>query len=86
MTTPVNEGTPPLTVPPSGGTQQGGADNGEGPLLSAHAMLVFVGATLIGLVCGGLTYASTGNTAGAMLAGLTAAGVSAATLHKLIGP
>ncbi|MFI9213899.1 hypothetical protein ACIGW7_37915 [Streptomyces sp. NPDC053253] len=46
---------------------------------------MLVGAGLIGLVVGGLTYLSTGNTAGAVLAGMTAGGVSAPVLHKLVG-
>ncbi|WP_432128066.1 hypothetical protein [Streptomyces sp. bgisy082] len=47
---------------------------------------MLVAAVLIALIIGGLTYLSTGNTAGAVLAGMTAGGVSAPVLHKLVGP
>ncbi|MEU6625099.1 hypothetical protein ABZ926_30635 [Streptomyces litmocidini] len=47
---------------------------------------MLVGAGLIALVVGGLTYLSTGNTAGAVLAGMTAGVVSAPVLHKIVGP
>lgn len=84
MTTPGNEGTSPssFTTPPAGGRQA----EDPGVLLTGHAFLVLVGAGLIALIIGGLTYLSTGNTAGAVLAGMTAGGVSAPVLHKLVGP
>ncbi|ROQ26076.1 hypothetical protein EDD98_5668 [Streptomyces sp. PanSC19] len=65
-----------------------GERQGEDPgaLLTEHAFLVLVGAGLIALVVGGLTYLSTGNTAGAVLASMTAGGVSAPVLHKIVGP
>ncbi|MFD6250322.1 hypothetical protein [Streptomyces roseolus] len=55
-----------------------------GPLLTAHATLIFLAAAFIGAVVGVLTSFSTGNTAAALLAGLTACGVSIPILHKLI--
>ncbi|MFF9070546.1 hypothetical protein ACF09E_34890 [Streptomyces sp. NPDC014891] len=84
MTTPGDDGTSsrPSTTPPAEGQQ--GED--PGALLTGHAFLVFVGAGFIALIVGGLTHLSTGNTAGAVLAGLMAAGVSAPALHKLVGP
>ncbi|MFF7780425.1 hypothetical protein ACFZCG_39185 [Streptomyces tanashiensis] len=85
MATPTTDGTPPTTLPPSGGGQQGG-QGGPDPLLSAHATLVCLAAGLIALVCGVLTYLSTGNMAGAVLAGVMAGGASAPVLHKLVGP
>ncbi|MEU1895672.1 hypothetical protein [Streptomyces pristinaespiralis] len=61
-------------------------DYGAGPLLTAHATLVFVAAAFIGVVVGWLTYVSAGdNAAAAVLAGLMAGGMSAPMLHKLIG-
>ncbi|MFE2601051.1 hypothetical protein ACFXCZ_31940 [Streptomyces sp. NPDC059396] len=47
--------------------------------------MVFVAAGLIGAGAGVLTFFSTGNTAGAVFAGVTAFGVSSCALHKLIG-
>ncbi|MFJ8955285.1 hypothetical protein ACIRO1_34855 [Streptomyces sp. NPDC102381] len=55
------------------------------PLLTAHAAIVMLAAVLVGAVAGVLTGYSTGNTAGAVLAGLGAAGVSVPLLHHLIG-
>lgn len=83
MTTPGSDGTSSAgsTTPPSGGHQGEDPD----PLLTAHAFLVLIGTALIALVFGWLTYLSTGNTAGAVLAGLTAGGVSAPVLHKHVG-
>jgi len=57
-----------------------------GPLLTTHATLVLVVAGFVGAVAGALTYLSAGNTAAAVLAGLTGWGASAPVLHKLIGP
>ncbi|MFE7585930.1 hypothetical protein ACFU5Y_30665 [Streptomyces gardneri] len=42
-------------------------------------------ATVVGAIAGVLTYRSTGNMAGAVLAGLGAAGLSVPVLHNLIG-
>ncbi|MFF5924185.1 hypothetical protein ACFY8C_38555 [Streptomyces flavochromogenes] len=47
---------------------------------------MLVGAGFIALIIGGLTYLSTGNAAGAVLAGLMAGGASAPVLHKHVGP
>lgn len=59
---------------------------GPGPLLTPHAALVFTMAALIGAAAGALSYFSgTVNAAGALLAGLTASGLSATVLHRLIG-
>ncbi len=84
MTASGNDGTSPssVTTPPAGGRQA----EDPGALLTEHALLVLVAAVLIALIIGGLTYLSTGNTAGAVLAGMTAGGVSAPVLHKLVGP
>ncbi|MFJ3099590.1 hypothetical protein [Streptomyces hydrogenans] len=83
MTAPESDGTSSTgsTTPSSGGHR----DEDPDPLLTDHAFLVLVGMVLIALVFGGLTYLSTGNTAGAVLAGLAAGGVSGPVLHKLVG-
>ncbi|MFC9595772.1 hypothetical protein ACFTUC_39000 [Streptomyces sp. NPDC056944] len=83
MTTPENEGTSQPTPARHPEGQQG--PGAETPLLTAHATLVFVTAVLIAAVAGVLTYFSAGNTAGALLASLTAGAASAPVLHKLIG-
>ncbi|MGW9436100.1 hypothetical protein [Streptomyces sp. NPDC055607] len=62
------------------------APENSGALLTAHATLVFLAAAFIGAVAGVLTSFSTGNTAAALLAGLTGCGVSIPVLHKLIHP
>lgn len=66
-----------------GSSQQ---DDVGGALLTAHAALVFVAAAILGGLVGFLTHLSVGNAAAAVLAGLTAGGVSAPVLHRLIGP
>ncbi|MEU8990424.1 hypothetical protein AB0C98_28975 [Streptomyces sp. NPDC048558] len=66
------------TTPPASGPQ-------TEPLLPQRAVLVLLSASFMGLVVGGLTYFSTGNVAGAVLAGLTCTGVSTLALHQLIG-
>ncbi|WP_406730127.1 hypothetical protein [Streptomyces sp. NBC_01794] len=58
---------------------------GPGPLLTAHATLVFVTAGFVGAIAGFLTYCSASSSAGALLATLTGMAVSAPVLHKLIG-
>lgn len=58
----------------------------DGPLLTAHAMLVLVAAAFIGAIVGVLAFLSTGNLAGSLLAGIGGFGASAPVLHKLIGP
>ncbi|MER6128634.1 hypothetical protein ABT173_39955 [Streptomyces sp. NPDC001795] len=55
------------------------------PLLTQRAVLVLLTAAFIGVAVGVLTYFSSGNAAGAVLAGLTGAGASTLGLHKLIG-
>ncbi|MFK0221163.1 hypothetical protein ACIQWN_23595 [Streptomyces vinaceus] len=59
---------------------------GETPLLTAHSALVLLMALFFGTVMGVLTYFSVGGIASALLAGLPAFGMSAAALHKLVGP
>ncbi|MFJ6105508.1 hypothetical protein ACIQHY_31470 [Streptomyces sp. NPDC092359] len=87
MPTPPNApGTAP--VPP---VQQGAAPlhtpdpEAPRPLLTAHAAIVLLVATVVGAIAGVLTYRSTGNMAGAVLAGLGATGLSVPVLHNLIG-
>lgn len=70
---------------PSLGVSGAPGTEDPGPLLTAHATLVLIAAAFVGAVTGVLTYYSTGNTAGAVLAGLTGFGVSAPVLHKHIG-
>ncbi|MEV5981912.1 hypothetical protein [Streptomyces sp. NPDC052114] len=57
----------------------------SGPFLTVHTAVVLLMATVIGLVVGGLTFLSGATAAGAVLAGLTGAGVSVPTLRGLIG-
>ncbi|MER6444119.1 hypothetical protein [Streptomyces venezuelae] len=73
MTTTSTQPTPPTSEP-----------NDPGPLITAHAALVFLMAAFIGAMAGVLTALSTGNTAASVLAGLSACGVSIPVLHKLI--
>ncbi|MFF8993226.1 hypothetical protein ACF09H_25495 [Streptomyces sp. NPDC014983] len=85
-TPPITPGTAP--VPPE---QQGAAPphapgpEAQRPLLTAHAAIVLLMATVVGAIAGVLTYHSTGNMAGAVLAGLGTAGLSVPVLHNLIG-
>jgi hypothetical protein len=88
MATAENEGTASRQwshFGPAGQPPCGSGDEDLGPLLSAHATLVFLAAGFAGTVVGILTLYSTGNTAGALLACLTSMGLSATVLHKLIG-
>lgn len=55
------------------------------PLLSQHAAVVLLTAAFLGTVVGVLAFLSTGNTAGALLAAVAAAGASVLGLHRLIG-
>ncbi|CAL9591464.1 hypothetical protein SUDANB120_05254 [Streptomyces sp. enrichment culture] len=55
-----------------------------GPFLPLHTALVLLAAAFIGVVVGGLTYLSGGPVAAAVLAGLTASGVSVPVLNSLI--
>ncbi|RSN99938.1 hypothetical protein DMH26_17600 [Streptomyces sp. WAC 05379] len=62
------------------------SNNSEpGSLLSPRATLILLTGTLLGGIAGALTLAGGGNTAASLLAGLTAAGVGIASLHRLIG-
>ncbi|MFG3105086.1 hypothetical protein ACGFZL_31845 [Streptomyces sp. NPDC048182] len=58
---------------------------GPAPFLMIHTAVVLLIAVVIGLVVGGLTFLSGGAVAAAVLAGLTAAGVSIPGLRSLIG-
>lgn len=55
------------------------------PLLTARSALILLTAAVLAMVVGTLTYFSAGNTAAAVLAGLTAGGASLLGLPKLIG-
>jgi uncharacterized membrane protein YccC len=57
---------------------------GPAPFLTIHTAVVLLIAVVIGLVVGGLTFLSGGAVATAVLAGLTAAGVSVPVLRSLI--
>jgi hypothetical protein len=70
---------------PAGQSPHGPGTEDPGPLLSAHATLVFLAAGFAGAVVGVLTFYSAGNTAGALLAGVTSGAISAVALHRLIG-
>ncbi|MEV8531669.1 hypothetical protein [Streptomyces sp. NPDC051211] len=54
------------------------------PFLSLHTAVVLLGAILIGLTAGGLTFLGGTGTALSVLAGLSAAGVSVPVLSGLI--
>ncbi|AZM64985.1 hypothetical protein DMA10_36845 [Streptomyces sp. WAC 01420] len=56
----------------------------EPPLLSLHATVVLLSALVIGIVIGGLTVLTDAPVAAAVIAGLTAAGVSVPVLRSLI--
>ncbi|MFE6200946.1 hypothetical protein [Streptomyces sp. NPDC057838] len=58
---------------------------GPAPFLTIHTAVVLLIAVVIGLVVGGLTFLSGGAVAAAVLAGLTAAGISIPVLRSLIG-
>lgn len=58
---------------------------GPAPFLTIHTAVVLLIAVVIGLVVGGLTFLSGGSVAAAVLAGLTAAGISIPVLRSLIG-
>ncbi|MEV5645615.1 hypothetical protein AB0L67_36720 [Streptomyces flaveolus] len=58
---------------------------GPTPFLTIHTAVVLLIAVVIGLIVGGLTLLSSGAVAAAVLAGLTAAGVSVPALRSLIG-
>ncbi|MFH8701969.1 hypothetical protein [Streptomyces chartreusis] len=53
--------------------------------MTVHTAIVLLIAVVIGLIVGGLTFLSGGAVAAAVLAGLTAAGVSVPVLRTLIG-
>ncbi|MEU0527166.1 hypothetical protein [Streptomyces niveus] len=67
--------TPP-TVPGSGEPK---------PFLPVRTAIVLQTAAFAGAIAGGLTYLSTGDTAGAILAGLVGLGASVPALNGLIG-
>ncbi len=81
MSTPMNDGTSPQHSSPRGGQQENGAAD---PLLSVRLTLILLAALLFALLCGGLMFLSTEDTAAAALMGLTAFGMSTVWLHKLI--
>lgn len=56
----------------------------EPPFISMHTAVVLLTAVVIGLVVGGLTFLSEFSTAGAVLAGLAASGLSLPILRSLI--
>lgn len=56
----------------------------EGPLVDVRTAVIFLIGAFIGLVVGGLTYLDGHSTAMALLAGVSASGVSIPVLHKLI--
>lgn len=58
---------------------------GPAPFLTIHTAVVLLISVVIGLIVGGLTFLSSGAVAAAVLAGLTAAGVSVPGLRSLIG-
>ncbi|TXR94528.1 hypothetical protein EAO73_34985 [Streptomyces sp. col6] len=58
---------------------------GSPPFLTIHTAVVLLIAVVIGLIAGGLTFLSGGAAAAAVLAGLTAAGLSVPVLRSLIG-
>ncbi|MGW1673350.1 hypothetical protein [Streptomyces sp. NPDC002324] len=70
---------PPVDSGPAGGTEP------ESPFLSLHTTVVLLTALVIGLVAGGLTALTGAPVAGAVLAGLAAAGPSVPVLRLLIG-
>ncbi|WP_037628739.1 hypothetical protein [Streptomyces aureus] len=55
------------------------------PLLTQRTVLVLLTASFIGTIIGVLVFFSSGNSAGALLAGLTGFGTSTLGLHQLIG-
>ncbi|AQU65518.1 hypothetical protein ACFTTN_33670 [Streptomyces niveus] len=67
--------TPP-TVPGSGDPK---------PFLPVRTAIVLQTAAFVGVIAGALTYLSTGDTAGAILAGLVGLGASVPALNGLIG-
>ncbi|MFE7515206.1 hypothetical protein [Streptomyces sp. NPDC057540] len=75
--------------PPTGSPDSGRPANplpqGSQALLTSHAAIVLLVAVVLGTVTGVLTYLSAGNTAGALLAGLTATCGSAPVLNRQIG-
>jgi hypothetical protein len=70
--------TPPPTAPDPNNPE-------PGSLLSLRAALILLAATVLGGTVGALTWASGGNTATSLLAGLTTTGAGIASLHRLIG-
>ncbi|MGW0612004.1 hypothetical protein [Streptomyces sp. NPDC002788] len=54
------------------------------PFMTMHTALVLLSAAFIGLIVGGLSFFSGGPAAAAVLAGLTAFGISVPVLRSLI--
>jgi hypothetical protein len=52
------------------------------PLFTQRALIIFIVAIIVGLIVGGLTFASTGNPWTAVIAGLTAFGVTLMSLPR----
>ncbi|MGX1887498.1 hypothetical protein [Streptomyces sp. NPDC055287] len=69
----------PVNSGPAGGSAP------EPPFLSLHTTVVLLAALVTGLVAGGLTALTDAPLAGAVLAGLTAAGSAVPVLRSLIG-
>ncbi|WP_433573953.1 hypothetical protein [Streptomyces sp. CA-251247] len=59
------------------------SDSGQ-PFMTMHTVVVLLTAMFIGAIAGGLTYLTAVPVAGAVLAGLTAAGASVPVLRSLI--
>ncbi|MET7356785.1 MULTISPECIES: hypothetical protein [Streptomyces] len=57
---------------------------GPEPFMTMHTAIVLLSAAFIGLIAGGLTFLSTEAVPGALLAGLSAFGVSVPVLRQLI--
>lgn len=69
--------------PPGNSGSTGGSN--EPPFLSLHTSVVLLTATVLGLVIGVLTVLTGAPVAGAVLAGLSAAGTSVPVLRSHIG-
>lgn len=60
------------------------ASNSGQPFMTMHTVVVLLTSMFIGVIAGGLTYLTAVPVAGAVLAGLTAAGASVPVLRSLI--
>lgn len=72
-----------MTPPPAQSGRSGSET--EPPFLSLHTTVVLLTALVLGLIVGGLTALTDVPPAGAVLAGLTAAGSTVPVLRSLIG-